>query len=574
MGLTCLMGLSELVSVAGILPLLSVLAQPELLETNWALRAFTEFFGLETFQQATFGLGTAVLLVVVIGMTIRALVTYAQIRFAMGRGYSLASRLLKIYLSHDYSWYLSRNTAALSQSLLSEVDTVVRESVLTSVLLISNTFIIVLIGGFLFIIEPVVAITAIGLLGGVYVLAFTALRKRIVEIGKRRMAANGLRFKVAQEVTGSLKEIKVLGLERTSLDRFRRPARDMARQQTLGLVLQRLPRFALEAMVYGGFVVMVLVLIVMRGRDIADLLPLLGLLAVSAIKLFPAAQQIYMQLSALRLSFPALSRLHEQMRAGDGNPALPIKDGDTLPITQSVRLQDVHYSYPSGDRTVLSGFDLEIPAFTTVGLVGGTGAGKTTIVDLLLGLLTPGAGTLYVDDTALTPENMRTWQRNIGYVPQSIFLSDDTVAANIAFGLPTEDIDMERVRHAAGLANLHSFIESDLPDGYDTMVGERGLRLSGGQRQRIGIARALYTNPDVLVLDEATSALDTLTEKAVMEAMTTLGGQKTIIMIAHRLSTVRDCDKIVLLERGVVQDEGTYDDLVARNETFARMVKG
>ena len=482
MGLTCLMGLSELVSVAGILPLLSVLAQPDLLETNWLLKGFTETFGLETFQEATFGLGTAVLIVVVVSMAIRALVTYAQIRFAMGRGYSLASRLLNIYLSHDYSWYLSRNSAALSQSLLSEVDMVVRESVLTSVLLISNGFILLLIGGFLFFVEPVVAVTAIALLGGVYVLAFTALRKKIIEIGKKRMAANAERFKVAQEVTGSLKDIKALGLERTSLTRFKIPAMGIARHQTMGLVLQRLPRYALEAMVYGGFVVMVLVLIVMRGREIADLLPLLGLLAVSAIKLFPAAQQIYMQLSALRLSFPALSRLYDQMQAGNGNPPLPHQDGPRLPITQAVRFEDVQYQYPAADRTVLTGFNLEIAARSTVGLVGGTGAGKTTIVDLLLGLLTPDAGRLCVDDTALTPDTTRAWQRNIGYVPQSIFLSDDTVAANIAFGLPKEAINMEKVRHAAQLANLHDFIQTELEDGYDTLVGERGLRLSGGQR--------------------------------------------------------------------------------------------
>jgi ABC-type multidrug transport system fused ATPase/permease subunit len=214
---------------------------------------------------------------------------------------------------------------------------------------------------------------------------------------------------------------------------------------------------------------------------------------------------------------------------------------------------------------------LSLPARTTIGLVGGTGAGKTTLVDLMLGLLQPDAGSIRVDGRALDRDTMRAWQQSIGYVPQVIYLTDATIAENIAFGLPRDRIDMAAVESAARIAALHEFVMTDLPQGYDTFVGERGVRLSGGQRQRIGIARALYHDPALLIMDEATSALDTLTEKLVMEAVERIRQDKTVVMIAHRLGTVRNCDRIYLLENGVVADSGRFDDLVASSETFRRM---
>lgn len=571
-GLTLVMALFELGTVAGILPLLSILANPGLIETQPMLIGFAEVFGLEGFREVTLAIGGIVFAVVIIGMAVRAAVTFVQIRFALGRSYSLSTRLLHRYLSHDYVSYLGRNTATLSQSLLSEVDLVVRESVLPGVLLISNAAILILVGGFLFYVEPYVAVGALTLLIGIYLSAFFLLRGYISAAGRKRMAANKARFTVVQEVTGSLKDIKIAGLERTSLSRFRTPAREMTRHQTIGLVLQRVPRFALEAAVYGGFVATVLVLIVVRGNDLTDLLPILGLLAISATKLFPALQQIYQQISGMRMSQAPLERLYQDMQTTEVLPDLLERDGPILSLTKSITFRDVVYRYPEAQATALRGLSLEIAAQSTVGIVGGTGAGKTTVIDLLLGLLRPDEGAIEIDGTPLDTDQIRAWQRNIGYVPQTIFLSDDSVAANIAFGLPKKQIDMDRMITAAKLAKLHEFVTEEMPQGYDTPVGERGLRLSGGQRQRIGIARALYRDPEVLVLDEATSALDNITERAVMEAVRGLGGHKTIIMIAHRLSTVADCDTIFLFEHGQVSAQGRYDTLLAESETFRRMV--
>ena len=282
-----------------------------------------------------------------------------------------------------------------------------------------------------------------------------------------------------------------------------------------------------------------------------------------------APQQIY-QAYPIALCRPAcLDALHHDLQQLDMDP----QHGQltALPLSQAITLKQVSYRYPGAPQPALKGVDLNILAHSTVGLVGTTGSGHTTTVDLILGLLEPQTGYLSVDGERITAANRRQWQCAIGYVPQHIYLFDDSVAANIAFGVNPTDIDPQAVERAAKTANLHEFVINDLPDGYATIVGERGVRLSGGQRQRIGIARALYHNPEVLILDEATSALDNLTEQAVMEAVNNLGHDITTILIAHRLSTVRHCDQIYLLERGEVKAQGTFEELTQASERFREM---
>jgi ABC-type multidrug transport system fused ATPase/permease subunit len=283
----------------------------------------------------------------------------------------------------------------------------------------------------------------------------------------------------------------------------------------------------------------------------------------------PALQQIYGALTQLRFAGPALEALHKDLMSLQ--TASPNTQQPAMPLTQAITLNKIVYRYPNAAIPALKGISLSIPAKSTVGLVGATGSGKTTTVDLILGLLDAQEGMFAIDGQPITDHNKRAWQRAIGYVPQQIYLADDTVAANIAFGIKPEQIDQVAVERAAKIANLHEFVKQDLPQGYATTVGERGVRLSGGQRQRIGIARALYHNPQVLILDEATSALDNLTEQAVMEAVHNLGHEITIILIAHRLSTVKDCDTIFLLEKGELKGRGTFDELVKGNERFRAM---
>jgi ABC-type multidrug transport system fused ATPase/permease subunit len=324
-------------------------------------------------------------------------------------------------------------------------------------------------------------------------------------------------------------------------------------------------------------IAMVMVLLLRADGDLAAVLPTIGVFAFGTMRLMPAMQQVYGAFTNLRTGQRVLDDLHAEYTTAlaelNARPR-SAPGGARLPLREILELDDLSFAYPKAERPALRGVTLRIPAHSTVGIVGGTGAGKTTLIDLILGLLIPDSGEIRVDGRRLDRDTLRLWQQSLGYVPQSIYLVDDSVRANIAFGVPPGQIDDAAVERAARLAALHDFVTNELPEGYATVVGERGVRLSGGQRQRIGIARALYHEPDLLVFDEATSALDNITERVVMEAVNSMQGARTIILIAHRLSTVRNCDVIHLMEHGSVAASGTYDELVARNETFRRMATG
>jgi ABC-type multidrug transport system fused ATPase/permease subunit len=421
------------------------------------------------------------------------------------------------------------------------------------------------------VVEPVIALLAVVLFGGSYVIVFILARRALARIGSVVLTANGQRFKSVHEAMSSIKDVKILGVEQTFLDRFRRPTSEMAVVQSHGAVIGEAPRSILQALALAGMLVLILHLLVIRSGSLNEIVPTLGIFAFAGLRLFPALQMIYRQVGALKVTKPAVDELFADMMETGANAMAWPEDRPALRLDRELELDGISYAYPEASRTALKSLDLAIPARSSLGIVGGTGAGKTTLVDIMLGLLWPDEGSIRVDGVPVTRENLRAWQKNIGYVPQQISLVDDTVAANIAFGIPSERIDMAAVERAARIAELHDFVLGELPDGYETRVGDHGVRLSGGQRQRVGIARALYHDPDVLILDEATSALDNLTEKAVMDAVHNLGQAKTIIMIAHRLSTVQGCDTILMIERGQIVAQGPYADLLGKNAKFRAM---
>ena len=296
----------------------------------------------------------------------------------------------------------------------------------------------------------------------------------------------------------------------------------------------------------------------------------MALYALVGYRLMPSLQQIYASWATLSYAAPALDALHKDLMSLKTVEPVP-KSTAFMPFNQAITLSNIVFTYPKASQPSLKKISLEIRAYSTIGLVGSTGSGKTTTVDLILGLLEPQEGTLELDGQVINSSNRSCWQQSIGYVPQQIYLADDSLAANIAFGVEGNKIDQAAVERSAKIANLHEFVINELPHAYATTVGERGVRLSGGQRQRIGIARALYHNPQVLILDEATSALDNLTEQAVMEAVNNLGHEITIILIAHRLSTVRQCDHIFMLEKGEIKAQGNYEELNTSNQAFQKM---
>jgi ABC-type multidrug transport system fused ATPase/permease subunit len=387
--------------------------------------------------------------------------------------------------------------------------------------------------------------------------------------GSERLKANQERFTVVSEAFGAAKEVKVGGLEDFYVQRFAGPAQTFARHQASAIVISQLPRFLFEAIAFGGLLLVMLYFMGQSG-SFSNVLPIIALYAFAGYRLMPALQQIFAAITQLRFAAPAVEALHKDLTSLQ--PAGPYPQQGAMVLTQAITLSNIVYHYPNAATPALKGISLSIPAKSTAGIVGATGSGKTTTVDLILGLLEAQEGTLAIDGQIINEHNRRAWQRAIGYVPQQIYLADNTVAANIAFGVQEKDLDQAAVERAAKIANLHEFVTTDLPQGYATTVGERGVRLSGGQRQRIGIARALYHNPQVLILDEATSALDNFTEQVVMEAVNNLGHEITIILIAHRLSTVKDCDQIFLLEKGELKGRGRFEELMQANESFKKMV--
>ncbi|MFN4192473.1 MAG: ABC transporter ATP-binding protein [Tabrizicola sp.] len=573
-GVMLMVAAAEIAGISAVLMLLNVLAAPETIQSSRTLSWLMHLSGLESAFSFQIALAVLVLCVVMAGLAVKALGTYATIRFSTMRGYAISSRLLAAYLSQPYPWFLERNSAELEKNVLNEVDGLVDRVILPCLRLVANGLLVMAILGFLLMVDPLVTLFSGGVLGLGYGLIYLRFRGRLHRLGRVMMDAFENRFLVAQEATGGIKDVKLMGLEATYVDSYSAAARTAAQSGATMGAMSELPRFALEAITFGTMLALILLLLLKSGGNVTEIVPTLGVIAFSTMRLLPSLQQIYHSLVSVRGATAILDAIVTDFKS---TPALPLAEAvrtEPLRLERELELDGVSFAYAQAERPTLRGVDLEIPARTTVGIVGGTGAGKTTLVDLILGLLTPVEGELRVDGVRITPENMRAWQDTLGYVPQTIFLTDESIASNIAFGVPKDQIDMAAVERAARIAALHDFVLSDLPQGYDTFVGERGVRLSGGQRQRIGIARALYRDPTLLIMDEATSALDNITERVVMEAVNRIRADKTIILIAHRLTTVKTCDTIFLMDRGRLLAQGSYDELLAGNATFRRMVAG
>ena len=557
-----MMAILDMIGVASILPFMAVLTSPDIVETNTILnKMFTisKSFGIQNINDFLFALGLLVFMLLVISLSFKALTSYVQVRFVQMREFSIGKRLIEGYLHQPYSWFLNRHSSDLGKSILSEVSTIVSGGLSPLMELIAKGLVAITLIILLVIADPKLAIIVGASLIGAYVIIFKFIRRYLNKIGNDRLKNNELRYLAVSEAFGAAKEVKVRGLEETYVKIFSKASKLFATTQATSQALALLPRFILEIIAFGGILLIILYIISETG-SFNSALPILSLYVYAGYRLMPALQQVYISFTQLTFVGPAIDKLYEDII--NLNPYIINNDKKTLSLNEKISLKNVNYFYPNSQRTALKDINLNIYAKSTVGFIGATGSGKTTIVDIILALLEPQEGSLEIDGNIVTNKNAKSWQRCIGYVPQNIYLSDDTIAANIAFGVDPKNIDQKIVESVSKIANLHDFVVNELPKKYQTTIGERGVRLSGGQRQRVAIARALYHNPKVLILDEATSALDNHTEQVVMEAVKNLSKDLTIILIAHRLNTVKNCDIIFKLDKGSILKQGTFKELI------------
>lgn len=573
-GLMLLMALIEAMGVASIMPFVAVLANPDIITSNSYLALVYDRLGFSDPDAFLILLAVIAIGLFLAGLASKALTLYALVRFSTMRLHSISNRLLRAYLGQPYSFFLGRNSADLSKSVLSEVGKVTNGVMMPLLRILSGSIVAAGILVLLLFIEPILSIAVTFILGGAFSVVYIVTRRLLHRIGKDRVNANEMRFVLANEALSGIKELRLMGRIEAYLQRFHQPSERYARHQATSRIISDLPQFGIQALAFGGALFSVLYLKADRG-GLDEALPIISLYALAGYRLLPAFQLIFSNLTRLRFSLPALEALYNDLTRKEANVPFNDRRGECSGerLNGVLRLQNVCFSYPEMDRSAVKHLNLDIPRGTSTAFVGSTGAGKSTVVDLILGLLTPTEGQLLVDDQLLEGASLRAWQDNIGYVPQATYLADDTIASNIAFGIPYSKTDTAAVEQAARAAQIHTFIVDDLPKGYETVVGERGVRLSGGQRQRLAIARALYHNPEVVVFDEATSALDNVTEAVVMEAIEALRGDKTVIIIAHRLSTIQQCDQIYVLQDGEVTAEGTYSELLESSAHFKKLVE-
>ena len=539
--LVVFMALAETVGVLSIMPFLSVLARPDIVQENAGLLWLYDRFSFASNQAFIFTLGLASIALVVGSSAFKTITLHQLNRFTFLLRHSISARLLSGYLHQPYEFFLAYNPSALSRNVLSEIDQLQNGLIRPLSQLIAQGAVALAMMLLLFLYNPWIAISAVVIIGLLYGLIYILVRKHLGKTGHARQTENGDRFQACNEVLGGIKDVKITHAAAAYQQKFNHASREFSRHQANAETLSQSPLYIVETAGYTGLIVLALILMKQSG-DIGQVLPVLGLYGFAAYRLLPSAQIMYRGFAQLKFSSAALDTVYQHLAL----PVHALKPSSQLLAPQKeIRLQNVNFAYPSAlDKPVLQGFDMVIPANTSVGIAGRSGAGKSTVMDLLLGLLEPQAGSLSVDGVTIDASNVQAWQAAIGYVPQHIYLADTSIAANIAFGVSVENIDMREVERAAKAAQIHDFIAHELPEGYQTEVGDRGIRLSGGQRQRIGIARALYRDPSVLFFDEATSALDNTTEALLNETIAGISGKRTVVVIAHREASLKACSQV------------------------------
>ena len=568
-GMVFVSAFAEVVSLGAVLPFIGILTSPDLVFNHPIVSDIVLALGITSADQLVLPLTVAFVTAALIAGAIRILVLWASTRIAYASGADLGIESYRRTLYQPYQMHVSRNSSSVISGITNKINNVVAFVLLPLLTLISATVLLVAIIIVLIVIDPMVASVAAVTFGTSYALITWMSRRRLHHNSQRIAAEQTQVIKALQEGLGGIRDVLLDGTQPVFCDTYRQADQPLRRAQGNNIFIGGIPRFIMETL---GMVLIAALAYNLSKQvgGIATALPVLGALVVGAQRLLPALQQIYNSWASIAGNHASLVDVIELLDQPLVAELVQPADAPLL-LKKDIQFKGVRFRYTNDDPWVLDNFNLVIAKGTRVGFVGSTGSGKSTTLDLLMGLLIPTEGELLVDGQPISGKRAREWQRSIAHVPQSIYLADSTLAENVAFGVAPENIDLDRVRQAARKAQIADFIDSS-PEGYQAYVGERGIQLSGGQRQRIGIARALYKQASVLVFDEATSALDTTTEQSVMDAIEGLSSDLTILLIAHRLTTVQRCDIIVELEHGRVVAQGTYEQLLQNSPSFRRMV--
>lgn len=550
---------AEIFSLGAVFPFLSALTNPDLVYENQFVQPILKAMGITSPNDMLLPLTLAFCSAALLAGTMRLMQIWANTRIAFAAGADLSVEIYKRTLYQSYAIHVARNSSTIIDAVVSKVNLAIFSVIDPTLNMITAIILMVSIMATLIIINPIIAVLSFSGFGLTYGLIVVMTRRRLKQNSNIISKESRFVVKTLQEGLGGIRDVLIDGNQAEYCKVYSNAVFPLRRAQGNNLFIRLSPRLGIEA-IGMIFIASVAYWLSSKNSGVTSAIPVIGAFALGAQRLLPLLQQIYGGWSSVQGSAASIKVLFDLLEQ-----PLTVQvsscDQEELPFNKLIVLNDISFRYSTGTSEVLSNIDLEIPKGGKVGFIGATGSGKSTLLDVVMGLLRPTKGTIEVDGTVITPENQRSWQQHIAHVPQTIFLSDMTIEENIALGVPKTKINHERVHRAAMLAELDNLIES-WPEKYQTVVGERGVSLSGGQRQRIGIARALYKQADVIIFDEATSALDTKTESAVMQNIEQLHGELTMLIIAHRLTTLRSCDIIVELDNGKIHKVGTYEEIV------------
>ena len=551
------MGTLEAMGTFFIIPFIYIVTKPETIYTNIYIAAIFRLFRFSSIRNFTFLSGIFLFLFILFGYLFRALTIWKIVNFAHRHTYHISNRLLGIYLKQPYSWLANQNSSGISNMILTEVNQVTTQVLLPELEIVSNSIVSCCISALLLIISPMIAFSSVLIFGGAYFITYRIQNTKVIKLGKQRLQAQKDCFKVSQEILGGIREIKVAGLETEQVLNFEKPSKVLFIKSAGIQVLVELPQYVFQTVAFGGLILFLLLYVVWQNQKMDLVIPLLAFYSFATLKLIPAFQRIYRSFSFINFNKLLLDKVTEDLNLLKTDKVKTIRPDENpesnIHLGGKITFHDVGYKYKNGSFYELKNISFNIPVNSKTVLIGKSGSGKSTVADLMMGLLEPDSGEIYINGLNLTALVIREWQSKIGYVPQHIFLTDSSIASNIAFGVPEDEIDAEALVKAATAAEMHDYIIHKMEKGYQTVIGEKGVTLSGGQRQRIGIARALYKHPELLVFDEATNALDMHTEEKIFNNIDQMGYTKTMLVITHRVERLAYFDQVIKVENGRIE---------------------